>query len=138
MLTTIDQPVQAHLLVPAYRLEPMSAILRYRSDDPLAVHLVFPSSEPARHAAESEWVFARELLNSGLRAPSGAGDVHVWPCGPQEVMVELHAGPGLAMVLIPREGAEVFLRHAYHLVPVAEESRHLNLEHGLAAILAEG
>ncbi len=48
------------------------------------------------------WTFARELLAEGLYAPSGDGDVQVWPClsntGEAVVIVELCSPDGTALL----------------------------------------
>lgn len=107
---------------------PVSAELRYDARDPYAVHATF-------RAGESEtvcWVFARELLTSGLRAPTGDGDVRVWPCpGTGEgdcLRVSLSSPEGSAVLEAPAAQLRRFLGHTYCAVPVGAEHRHLDLD----------
>ncbi|MBH5335897.1 SsgA family sporulation/cell division regulator [Streptomyces pactum] len=53
--------------------------LAYDSNDPYAVEITFhlPGDAPVT------WAFARELLLDGLSRPSGEGDVHIAPAGPE-------------------------------------------------------
>jgi hypothetical protein len=51
----------------------IDAVLSFDPSDPAAVHL--------RLTDEVTWTFGRELLAAGLEAPTGAGDIQVWPLG---------------------------------------------------------
>lgn len=61
-----------------------------READPTAVRVVFPGG--------TEWIFTRELLEAGMRAPRRSGDVGVWPCGRAQVVLEFHSAHGVAVV----------------------------------------
>jgi hypothetical protein len=50
--------------------------LQYRSTDPYAVELTIR----VRGQKPITWLFGRELLDDGLRQPSGVGDIRIAPC----------------------------------------------------------
>ena len=65
----LASPLGERILVPTHLL--------YRSQDPLAVRLLF--QDGLRGLVP--WVFARDLLAAGTQTLSGDGDVQVWPDG---------------------------------------------------------
>jgi hypothetical protein len=64
-------------------------------------------------SAPHDWVFARELLEKGLRTPVGRGDVRVWPCGRVSVVVELHSAQGVSLIQFDSAALSRFLRRTY-------------------------
>ncbi|MFI1935897.1 SsgA family sporulation/cell division regulator [Streptomyces purpureus] len=70
--------------------------LRYVPHDPLAVRLDFLVAESEPPVAT--WVFARDLLATGLTRPSGEGDVRVRPHGQDATDVELISGRARCLV----------------------------------------
>src|ERR1700728_1028752 len=76
--TTISAELGLRLVVPQQTIVPLVASLSYSADDPYAVRMAFHvgTDEPV------EWIFARELLATGLTCPAGGGDVQVWPASP--------------------------------------------------------
>ncbi|GAA2883528.1 SsgA family sporulation/cell division regulator [Streptomyces mexicanus] len=81
-------------------------VLRYDPQaDPRAVRLVLPDA-PA-------WTFSRSLLEQGLRAPAGTGEVRVWPCGRVQTVVEFHTAQGVSVVQIETKALTRFLRRTY-------------------------
>ena len=113
----------------------LDASLRYDGDDPYAVRLSFPAS-PGRDPIE--WIFARSLLADGLHAPSGEGDVRVWPA-PQElggpVYVELGSPSGRALFAAPRPVLAEFVHRCHALVPPGSEAGYLDLDAELDLLL---
>ncbi|QLE74733.1 SsgA family sporulation/cell division regulator [Streptomyces rectiverticillatus] len=136
MSTVIDQAVQARLIASAPQDRAVPAQLRYVPSDPFAVHIAFPPVA-SLDGADVEWVFARETLACGLIAPTGGGDVHVWPCGPDRTVLEFHAVEGVAMVQIGTAELRRFLARSYALVPAGSEGGHLDVDGDLAALLRE-
>ncbi|MFD7668032.1 SsgA family sporulation/cell division regulator [Streptomyces sp. NPDC059788] len=132
----IDQAVHARLIATVPRSRKVPARLRYDSGDPLAVQVVFPPVA-SLDGAEVVWTFARDLLTDGLREPSGRGDVHIWPCGPDNTMLEFHTADGLAMVQFQARDLRRFLMRSYGVVPLGSEGRYLDVEGDLAALLRE-
>ena len=155
MLATYEQPLRTYVVTSDARMAGVPAVLRYRSDDPFAVRLAFLDADPdadpgtseALDAAEDkdgqiadgiEWVFARDLLTDGLHTPTGEGDVHVWPFGPGDLMIELRSGASTALVITPQAAVRLFLCQAYVIVPAGSEPRHLNLDRELARLVGQG
>jgi hypothetical protein len=80
-------------------------------------------------------VFSRELLDRGLSAPCGDGDVRIRPNGPDRTLIEFIARDGSALVELSSESLRQFLRWAYAAVPPGEESAHLDLDTVVADLL---
>src|SRR4029078_8578636 len=70
----VEASVQLRLVVADADAVPLPVSLRYCATDPYAVRAVFSGD-----GMEVEWVFARDLLRTGLTTPVGDGAVHVWP-----------------------------------------------------------
>ncbi|WNO71384.1 MULTISPECIES: SsgA family sporulation/cell division regulator [unclassified Streptomyces] len=136
MSPTVEQSVPAHLISDAPQPAPMPVTLSYRADDPLAVRMVFPAAVSLSGATVT-WTFARSLLDAGLHTPSGTGDVHVWPCGRTQTMVELRSPEGVALLRFATGRLRHFLLHSYATVPVELETRAIDMDSGLASLLGE-
>jgi hypothetical protein len=134
MSTVIDQAVRARLISAAPRAIP--AALRYRRTDPYAVRVVFPPIA-SLDGAEVTWAFDRDLLREGLRRAAGTGDVTVRPCGPGGAAIEFHTAEGTAMVWFDARDLRRFLACSYGVVARGDESRHLDVDGDLAALLRE-
>ena len=160
MSSAVEQAVQASLILSTHRSVLLRVTLRYRSDDPLAVRMLFPAeyslddpppladSADASDAADIaavpasvpasaavEWVFARKLLSAGLDLPSGIGDVHVRPALGAHTMVELRATEGVALLRFRSAELRRFLRRSLLVVPEGQEHRHLDPDRALAELL---
>ncbi|MFE5537617.1 SsgA family sporulation/cell division regulator [Streptomyces sp. NPDC056492] len=92
---------------PLYRKIPVA--LRFAPAEPLAVRIVFPAGL-SPEGTENEWVFPRALLEAGLQAPTGTGDVRVWPCGRVQAVVEFHSPEGVAVIQFDIAALRRFLR----------------------------
>lgn len=138
MFTDIDHIVGARLLVAGDEQQSVSlmATLRYRAADPLAAQIVFPA-DVSLDGSEVVWTFARALLAAGLRGRAGHGDVQVWPCGPDRIMVELRTWEGRALIELATAHLRCFLSSAYEVVPAGHEQRHLDLDALVAALLED-
>ncbi|MEU5998302.1 MULTISPECIES: SsgA family sporulation/cell division regulator [unclassified Streptomyces] len=134
MAVTLEQPARARLVAPEGRERALPVTLRYAADDPLAVQIVFPP-EASLDGAEVTWIFARQLLEEGLRAPAGGGDVHIWPCGRARTVLEFHAPQGLALVQFDRAVLQRFLVRTYAVVGAGREVAGLDLDQDLARLL---
>ncbi|MDK1476030.1 SsgA family sporulation/cell division regulator [Streptomyces sp. 549] len=133
MSPLLEFPLQARLVTPpATRRIP--ALLCYDRHDPLAVRAVFPAP-PELEAPDTVWIFGRELLEVGLHAPAGIGDVHVRPCGPDRTAVELHAPEGMALIEFGTLELRRFLWRSYALVPQGQEHHNLGLDQDLTELL---
>ncbi|MFJ3911548.1 SsgA family sporulation/cell division regulator [Streptomyces vinaceus] len=92
---------------PLFRKIPVA--LRFAPAEPLAVRIVFPAGL-SPEGTENEWVFPRALLEAGLQAPTGTGDVRVWPCGRVQAVVEFHSPEGVAVIQFDIAALRRFLR----------------------------
>src|SRR5215470_4598559 len=132
---TVRVPMGLRLVIPGATVI-VDAVLRYHLVDPYAVHVTFrtgPGDE-----GQIEWLFARQLLGTGLVMPAGEGDVRIWPSadyaeGP--VYLELSSPSGQALFEAPRGKLVEFLFRAYELVPPGDESAFLNLDAELDLLL---
>lgn len=107
--------------------------LRYDPADALAVSLRL-----GRDSQEVVWTFARDLLAEGAYAPTGDGDVHIWPClnsrGEAIVIVELVSPDGELLVEAPMREVRAFLEESERAVPRGTE--HVDVDSCLARIFA--
>ncbi|MET9759811.1 SsgA family sporulation/cell division regulator [Streptomyces sp. NPDC006372] len=114
-MSVVEQYARAHIVtdvsVPLIdELEAIPVTLRYDPErDPRAVRIGLPGAGAGTH----EWTFGRELLEEGLRAPTGSGDVRVWPCGRVQAVVEFHSPEGVLVVQFERQALLRFLRRTY-------------------------
>ena len=107
----------------------------YDPRDPFAVTVTFRTVY-----GDVIWTFARELLLEGVDAPSGDGDVHVWPCedddGRPVVVIELESDDGQLMAQAPRWAVRRFVNRTLRAVPEGTESALLDIDAALDALLA--
>ncbi|GGT26555.1 SsgA family sporulation/cell division regulator [Streptomyces chromofuscus] len=110
-MSVVEQYARAHIVTDSDvqvldELGAIPVVLRYDPDhDPRAVRISLPGPH--------EWTFARELLERGLRAPAGSGDVRVWPLGRVQAVVEFHSPQGTAVVQFDTKALLRFLRRTY-------------------------
>ncbi|MFG2485946.1 MULTISPECIES: SsgA family sporulation/cell division regulator [Streptomyces] len=110
--SAVEERVRARVITddPLYRTIPVA--LRFAAAEPLAVRIVFPAGL-SPEGIDNEWVFPRALLEAGLQAPTGTGDVRVWPCGRVQAVVEFHSPEGVAVVQFDIAALRRFLRRTY-------------------------
>lgn len=127
MNVPLRHAVQLHLVVADETAVPVNAALSYDPADPYAVTAVFHADD----AAPVEWTFGRDLLMAGTAAPSGDGDVVVWPWvsnDRQVVCIALSSPSGEALLEAASEDVSSFLRASYELLPSGQESDHLDVD----------
>ncbi|GAA2456559.1 SsgA family sporulation/cell division regulator [Streptomyces macrosporus] len=134
MPTVIDHTVQARLVTVPSATRDVTVALRYDRHDPFAVRIVFPP-DVSLDGQEVAWVFSRELLEEGLRASVGRGDVRVRPNGETRTVVELRAPEGVAVIEFDTAGLRNFLRGTYKLVRSGTEHLEMDLDRALTALL---
>ncbi|RZS89459.1 sporulation and cell division protein SsgA [Motilibacter rhizosphaerae] len=126
--------LEVRLVVPGETSLPVPVSLAYDSSDPYAVSARFRTG-----AHGVDWVFARELLSAGVNRPVGQGDVRVWPgAGPDDdevVYIALSSPDGRALLEAPARELRDFVARTALVVPPGEESRHLDMDSTLAALL---
>ena len=109
--------------------------LEYRADDPYAVSLTFHSS-----AGDVEWMVARTLLLQGLAAPTGDGDVKVYPSIDDDAravaVLDFSSPDGRLVAEACTHDLQTFLARTFATVPVGTESQHLDLDALIAGLLS--
>lgn len=110
---SVEMSARGHLVTDAPgQWTVVRVALRYEPDtDPSVVHLFFPGG--------TDWVFARDLLEAGLRSRQRSGDVEIWPCGRAQVVLEFHAAHGVAVVQFDKTPLLRFLGRTHEGVPHA-------------------
>lgn len=136
MLATVDQTLNGRLVISPRVSHGIRVNLRYLREDPFAVHLAFPATV-SLEGEEVEWVFARDLLDDGLYEPSGEGDVHLWPCDADRVVMAFESARGVAMVEFAAADLRSFLESSYRAVPMGQEPRHMDIDAYLATLFGE-
>lgn len=108
-MSVVEQYARAHIVTdddPQDGRGAVPVVLRYDPrTDPHAVRIGLPGPH--------EWTFSRSLLEQGLRAPAGAGDVRVWPCGRVQAVVEFHSPQGVLVVQFETKTLIRFLQRTY-------------------------
>ncbi|MGV9560606.1 SsgA family sporulation/cell division regulator [Streptomyces sp. NPDC003401] len=109
-MSVVEQYARAHIVTDADLTEEersaVPVVLRYDPDhDPRTVHVGLPGGR--------ERSIARTLLEQGLRAPAGSGEVRVWPCGRVQAIVEFHSPQGVSVVQFESKALLRFLRRTY-------------------------
>ncbi|UUU22492.1 SsgA family sporulation/cell division regulator [Streptomyces sp. DSM 40750] len=134
--TVVERELELKLVLSPERSIPVPAKLRYRSDDPYAVHITFHvNSDRPVH-----WTFARELLVEGVFRPCGHGDVRVWPTkasGRGLVLIALSSPDGDALLEAPAAAVSAWLERTLRVVPPGSEFGILRIDDGLAELLAQ-
>ncbi|MDG4861675.1 SsgA family sporulation/cell division regulator [Streptomyces sp. T-3] len=136
MSLVIEQTARARLITSADAQPTVRATLRYDSGDPLAIHITFPP-EASLDGRPVPWTFARDLLESGLRTPSGSGDVHIWPCGRAQTVLEFHSPEGIALAQIDTGPLRRFLLRSYAVTAPGDEAVALDLDQSLSALMRD-
>ncbi|MEU3840862.1 SsgA family sporulation/cell division regulator [Streptomyces sp. NPDC028635] len=108
-MSVVEQYARAHIVTDADAEDEDTSIpvvLRYDPEaDPRSVCVGLPGT--------AEWTFSRTLLEQGLRAPTGTGEVRVWPCGRVGAVVEFHSARGVSVVQFETKTLLRFLRRTY-------------------------
>ncbi|MBV9382516.1 MAG: SsgA family sporulation/cell division regulator [Streptosporangiaceae bacterium] len=145
---TVSAELGLRLVVPQQTIVPLVASLYYSGDDPYAIRIAFHVGldEPV------EWIFARELLASGITSRQGLGDVQVWPsaataaaggeaagagAGQEVLNIELSSPFGQAHFEAPIPDISDFLRRTYEIVPAGKESDFVDVEAELSDLLRQ-
>ncbi|MGW0824099.1 SsgA family sporulation/cell division regulator [Streptomyces sp. NPDC002845] len=107
MSVVVEQYARAHVVTDSPEApDTVPVILRYYPEtDPRSVHVDLPDHH--------DWAFSRELLERGLRQPTGTGEVRIWPCGRVQAVVELHSPQGVEVIQFDSKTLIRFLRRTY-------------------------
>ena len=106
-MSVVEQYARAHVVTDSPDTpDAIPVILRYDpSGDPLDVHIDLPGPH--------EWALSRDLLEEGLRAPTGKDDIRIWPCGRVQAVMEFHTPEGVEVVQFESQTLLRFLRRTY-------------------------
>jgi Streptomyces sporulation and cell division protein, SsgA len=131
---TVSAELGLSLVVPEHGAVPLVASLYYSADDPYAVRMAFHvgMDDPV------EWIFARDLLATGLDGPAGEGDVQVWPGddrGSEVLNIALSSPFGEAHFEAPRDATEEFLKRTYSVISCGQETDVIDLDSELDMLL---
>ncbi|PPS89115.1 SsgA family sporulation/cell division regulator [Streptomyces sp. MH60] len=117
-MSVVEQYAPAHILTDGDLPDEddggaIPVVLRYDPElDPSMVCVALPG-KGGRASRTREWTFSRALLEQGLRAPAGSGEVRVWPCGRVQAVVEFHSPQGCSVVQFDNKALIRFLRRTY-------------------------
>ncbi|MGO9081048.1 MAG: SsgA family sporulation/cell division regulator [Streptosporangiaceae bacterium] len=131
---TVSAELGLSLVVPEHGAVPLVASMYYSADDPFAIRMAFHvgMDEPV------EWIFARDLLSSGMHGPAGEGDVQVWPSRGRtgEVLNLALSSPfGEAHFEAPLSETAAFLRRAFDMIGAGREPEYMDLDGELDDLL---
>ena len=131
--TVICSPAVFELTAPDAPVMPVKVDLTYSSRDPYAVQASFRTGS----GTAVDWVFARDLLFTGLFAPSGTGDVRVQPVPlhPDRVQLELSSPSGHAVFTTCAQTLGEFLQRTFEAVPRDTEYSWLDFDMALSDLL---
>ena len=102
---------------------PVATEIHYSTRDPFAVRVVFSISG----AADVEWVFARDLLISGLLGPAGTGDVQLFPAA-DGIIFELNSPGGRARLIADSDELNSFARRMVSAVAPGSEHHFYDID----------
>jgi hypothetical protein len=105
--------------------------LSYTIDDPYAVHVLLATRVTF---ASLVLVVGRDLLAEGLGSPAGDGDIRVAPFTPGRLCITVHGIIGDLWVILDADDIRRFMIDTFALVPLGEETRHLDLDQELRAL----
>ncbi|MEV6739371.1 SsgA family sporulation/cell division regulator [Streptomyces sp. NPDC051104] len=109
-MSVVEQYARAHVVTDSPETpDAVPVVLRYDPDaDPRSVRIGLPGPH--------EWAFSRDLLEQGLNAPAGTGEVRIWPCGRVQAVMEFHSPQGVEVVQFESKALMRFLRRTYTVV----------------------
>ncbi len=99
----------------------------YHPDDPYAVWLTFHIP-----AGDARWTVARSLLERGLTAPAGEGDIRFWPSIDEDlqavVCMDFHSPEGRLITSARASDLRRFLAHTFAVVASGEEGERIDID----------
>lgn len=117
------------------RRHEIDTVLGYRRQDPYAVTMTFITGE-----GDLTWTFGRDLLSTGVSAPTGDGDVQVSPAlgleGHAMINIDLSSPDGTLGLLARAEEVRAFVGRTFDVVAQGEESSLLDLDQLIDQLLA--
>jgi hypothetical protein len=105
--------------------------LGYGIDDPYAVHVLLATTATLTSLV---LVVGRDLLAEGLGSPAGDGDIRVAPFTPGRLCLTIHEPIGDLWIIVDADDVRSFMIDTFALVPLGDETRHLDLDCELRAL----
>jgi len=140
MSQTTSAELGMWLVVPQQTAVPLTASLSYSKADPYAVRFNFNVGLNET----VEWIFARDLLITGVATRTGLGDVQVWPSNSSEdgtsgsfLHIGLSSPFGQAQFEMALADIVAFLGKTYAIVAPGEEDTHINMDAAIAELLRQ-
>lgn len=133
---TVTSDLELRLVMGGDRTALVPCRLSYAAERPYEFQAAFSTVDGL-----VTWVFARDLVRSGLERPVGDGDVVVWPSrGPSSdlVCLALSSPSGRALLEADRAALADFLARTDAVVPPGRESERLDLDDLIGRLLADG
>lgn len=132
--STVTRELTVQLVTAGEGSVSLAAIMHYDVADPFAVQATFRTGQGDGVC----WVFARELLTTGIHQPTGEGDVRVWPswnAGTEVSFIALTSPDGEALLQARTRDLVEFLGCSYSLCAQGQELGHLDVDRAIAALL---
>jgi hypothetical protein len=129
--TTVTTDLIADLVVAGGPPLPVTSQFSFSRFDPYAVTLRFLVDGDQWVT----WIFARELLETGITSPRGDGDVQIWPGerdGARCVFLHTRSPHGAATFMLSLTMVVEFLLNTYSVVPSGTESDFVDLDAEIA------
>jgi hypothetical protein len=138
-VTIVEQRLPVELRLNAHETLPLLGRLVYDPRAPFTALLDFPECSDST----SPWAFSRDLLQGGLRLPTGEGHVRVWPscrCHshpdmPASVRILLTDWTAAVLLEAPAEPIREWLIRTWAAVPPGTEGDWLDWEPALTELL---
>jgi hypothetical protein len=105
----------------------------YQAADPFAVSLAVRIQQ----GHWIEWLVARDLVVQALDGPAGEGDIRMVPrtaSGYDVVEIEIRSTDGRAVLEVDHDLLHQFVHATLGVVPLGEESAHVDLDEAVARI----
>ncbi len=133
-LAAVSQDIALHCDDEQGRPMAFIASFSYTDADPYAVSITFHLPH-----GDVPWVLSRSLLTDGLAAPSGEGDIRLWPSHDEEgcatVRMAFYSPEGLLYAAARRRELTGFLVRTWERVPVGTERSQLDLDSLVSSLL---
>lgn len=131
----INQDITLSCVDPWGRNVEVPTTLGYRRDDPYAVTVTFHTQ-----GDDVAWILSRTLMVRGLAAPVGEGDVKVYPSIDDQAravtVLDFSSPDGRLVAQASTHDLQTFLSRTFTMVPIGSESRFLDIDALLCALLA--
>lgn len=133
-------PAQMPIRMHADDGTPVGSMWCYNPRDPWTVSVRFGCPTLCGRCDEALWIFARDLIVTGLHEPAGMGDVQLWPeydLLNRVVAVQLSSPTGDVVLTAYAADVEAFLALTYGWVPEGDEPPYLDVDAAVARVLEE-